>query len=636
MNSLETRTVMPLNASPLWRAIRRRLIYLAVVIPALTAIYYMSFWIRYEGQFDAANWALFTLTLPWFVVVKLLLFSWFRIPRNWGRYVTFYDLIAMVEATTVSLLLLGLVNRFLCIGPVVPRSIYVLDWGATIMFIGGARATLRAVRERNWRSLLWPDHAIHALIVGANDAGELLLRAIRSNLSLPYHVVGFLSNDPHTIGTAIGGVPVMGTVDQVGEIADRHQVGEVLIVADELPGRQLREVVEDARRRSIQVKVVPGYEQLISGQMAVQPRAVSIQDLLHRDPVHLDLEDIRQWIDHRVLLVTGSAGSIGSEVCRQLLQFSPRRLVMVDRAESGQFFLDREVRSLAGETELDVHVADVLDEPHMRRILHQCRPDVIFHAAAYKHVPLMEAQPNEAVKNIVLATRRVADLDMEYGVGSFVMISTDKAVNPTSVMGACKRAAELYVQAQAAASKCRFVTVRFGNVLASAGSVVPVFREQIRRGGPVTVTDPRIERFFMTIPEAARLVIQAGAIGRSGEILLLDMGEPVRIVDLATDMIRLSGLEVGRDIEIQFTGLRPGEKLYEELHLGVETPMPTRHPKITIVDRARRDPTLVISMVNNLIDNADGQADALVETLEDLVPTYGETRRAAQRYRAAA
>ena len=300
--------------------------------------------------------------------------------------------------------------------------------------------------------------------------------------------------------------------------------------------------------------MLPNYRQLIEGNVTVQPRAVSIEDLLQREPVQLAIDDIRQWIDGRVILVTGSAGSIGSEICRQLLQFAPERIVAVDRAETAQFFLERELRPCRAANCIDFCIADVLDELRMRQIFMRHRPHVVFHAAAYKHVPLMEHHPQEAVRNIVTATRQLADVAKDFRIDSFVMISTDKAVNPTSLMGACKRVAELYVQSLAGCCSTRFVTVRFGNVLDSAGSVVQLFRQQIAAGGPVTVTDPEMRRFFMTIPEASRLVIQAGAIGQSGQILLLDMGEPVRIVDLAADMIRLSGLRVGDDIAIQFTG----------------------------------------------------------------------------------
>jgi FlaA1/EpsC-like NDP-sugar epimerase len=604
------------------RQIRRSLLCTATLLPVFVAIYYLSFWLRFEGQLGPVERREFLLTVAWVVLIKLLMFAWFRIHRSWGRFVTFYDLIALVQAATAGLLLIVLIFRFFLSQPTVPRSVFLLDWGATIVAVGGVRAALRISRERNWWSLLFSSHKVPVLIVGANDAGESLLRAIRRNDKMGYHVVGFIDDKANRLGTCIGGVPVIGTVAQTCQLAERHGVREVLIASAELPGRQVRKLVEETRRQSVHVKVLPSYEQLISGRVAIQPRPVSIDDLLRREPVQLELENIRQWIDHRRLLVTGSAGSIGSEICRQLLHFSPRRLVLIDRSETGQFFLQRELQQQAGHVELDVRIADVLDGPGIRRVLQQSRPEIVFHAAAYKHVPLMETHPGEAVKNIVLATRQLADLARECGVESFVLISTDKAVNPTSVMGACKRVAELYVQSQAERSSCRFVTVRFGNVLDSAGSVVQVFRQQIARGGPVTVTDPNIERYFMTIPEAARLVIQAGVIGKEGEILLLDMGDPVRIVDLAADMIRLSGREVGEDVEIELTGLRPGEKLTEELHIRGETHRPTRHPKITIADRKRRDPAAIAAAIERLSQLADDSPEAIIELLRQIVPEY--------------
>jgi len=615
---------------------RRPLLCLATLAPVLAVIYYLSFWLRFEGRLGEVEQREFLQTVAWVVLVKLATFAWFRIHRSWGRFVTFYDLVALVQAATASLLLIILIYRFFLTTPTVPRSVFLLDWGVTIVGIGGIRAMLRIHREHNWLSLWSSSHKIPVLIVGANDAGESLLRSIRRNERLQYHVVGFLDDDARRVGTSIAGIPVIGTVDQTCQLAQRHGVGEVLVAAGELSGRRIRKLVEDTRAQSVDVKVLPSHEQLISGRIAVQPRPVAIDDLLRREPVELDLGNVRQWIDGRTLMVTGSAGSIGSEICRQLLQFSPKRLILVDRSENGQFFLERELHPQAAGVELDVRIADVLDQRKMLRLLGRRQVDIVFHAAAYKHVPLMESHPDEAVKNIVLATRRLADLSLQCGVESFVLISTDKAVNPTSVMGACKRVAELYVQSRAENSPCRFVTVRFGNVLDSDGSVVQVFRQQIALGGPVTVTDPRIERFFMTIPEAAKLVIQAGAIGHGGEILSLDMGDPVRIVDLARDMIRLSGLEADSDVEIEFTGLRPGEKLFEELRAEGETRLPTSHPKIAVADRTRQDAAEVDRSIRRLLRLADENPEAIVGLLQQIVPEYARPRRPHQPPRRAA
>jgi FlaA1/EpsC-like NDP-sugar epimerase len=499
----------------------------------------------------------------------------------------------------------------------------------TIVAVGGIRSIFRGLQEFAWVPFL-PSNQIPTLIVGVNDTGELLLRAIIRDGKRTYRVLGFIDRDARRLGTKIDGVPIIGTLDQTLELADRYGVEEILVVKDGLPGMDVRRLMETARKHKLAVRVLPSYDQLLTGKVSIQPRPVAIDDLLHRDPVVLDMESIRRWIDHRVLLVTGSAGSIGSEICRQLLQFSPERLVLVDRSENGQFFLERELREHAPRVDVDVCIADLLDQTRMRHILMQYRPHVIFHAAAYKHVPLMEAHPGEAVRNIIVATRQLADLAAEGPTESFVMISTDKAVNPTSVMGACKRVAEMYVQAMAESLPCRFITVRFGNVLDSAGSVVPIFRQQILEGGPVTVTHPDMRRFFMTIPEAAQLVIQAGAIGKGGQILLLDMGKPVRIVDLAVDMIELSGLRVGEDVALDFVGLRPGEKLYEELYSSDERRLPTCHPKIIVADHRPTELEGIARAIDRLSRIAQHAPDQVVATLGELIPEFTAARPADQ------
>jgi FlaA1/EpsC-like NDP-sugar epimerase len=595
------------------------------LVPALIAIYYFAYLVRFEGQLDACARYCFAATAAWVVTTKLAWFTACRLCQGWRRSVTFYDLIVLLKTTTAALASLVVIAHFVVSAPAIPRSVLLIDWGTTIVLFGGARALLRGVRETGW-PLLGGGERIGVLVVGFSDMGESAVRAIR-RLGPAYRVVGFIDADPLLVGTRVEGAPVLGTFAQTRQIAEQHDVKQVLVVQGRLSGPQWRALMDDARQGSFELRVLPSFQQLISGSVTIQPRAVSIEDLLQREPVELDISQIRQWIEHRVILVTGSAGSIGSEICRQVLQFSPKRLVLLDRAENGQFFLDRELRQFGSRAKLDVCLADVLNEPRMRRILATHRPDVIFHAAAYKHVPLMETHPDEAVRNIILATRRLADLAMQYDTQSFVMISTDKAVNPSSVMGTCKRVAELYVQSLTDRSACRFVTVRFGNVLDSAGSVVQLFRQQIAAGGPVTVTDPNMQRYFMTIPEAARLVVQAGAIGQSGQILVLDMGEPVRIVDLAADMIRLSGLRVGEDIDIEFTGLRPGEKLYEELHIPGEQRLPTCHPKIILADHKPAEHARIVEVIDELERLAVQNPEVIVAQLAAIVPEY--SRKAA-------
>lgn len=593
--------------------------------PLFALIYFSSYWLRFEGELNERELSVFLSTFVWVACLKVAAFTYYRVYQGWGRYVTFHDLTLLLKAATASSFAILLVDFLVFPASSTPRSVFLMDWGLTIVAIGGMRSLARLWEEREL-SPLFSGNKTPVLIAGANDSGEALLRAIRRNPRLAYRVVGFIAEDAKALDSQIGGVPVIGCLADTCDLACKFNVSDVFITAGELAGQQVRQLVDEARQAKIDVKVLPSYEQLLSGSVDPRPREVSIEDLLRREPVRLNLAELHRWIDDRVLLVTGSAGSIGSEICRQLAQFSPRSLVLVDRSENGQFFLERELKRLAPHLDIRVSIGDVTDAGRMQTLFQKYRPDVVFHAAAYKHVPLMEAHPGEAVKNIVMATKSLADLSETCGVSSFVMISTDKAVNPTSVMGVCKRVAELYVQALAADSACQFVTVRFGNVLDSAGSVVPIFRQQIAAGGPLTVTHPDMVRYFMTIPEASQLVIQAGAMGRGGEIFVLDMGEPVKIVDLAQDMIRLSGLELGKDIDIQFMGQRPGEKLYEELNCAGECHRPTSHSKIMVAESEKADLTALQFALDQLQEIADGPAVEMITALQSIVPQYAATQ----------
>jgi len=593
----------------------------AVLAIVFAAVYWTAFAIRFEGEIPGESLATYGATVGVLLALKIGIFGWFRIYRGWSRYVTFQDMIVLVQAATVSSTLLLLVDYLFLPSVVIPRSVFLLDWLGTVAAVGGMRSLVRIAQE-NHRRIFLAGSEKRVLIVGADNAGEILLRALRQHPSQHYRVVGFVTRDPRILGARIGGAPVLGRLEETCSLARQYAIDEILVAAGRLAGRQIRTLVESARASGVCVKVVPCIEDLLTGQVDIQPRSVSIEDLLNRDPVELDLAAVRHWIDGRTLMVTGSAGSIGSEICRQLLQFHPRKLILVDRSENGQFFLQRELGPRAQHVDLEVVIADINDAPRMQTLFAQHQVEVVFHAAAYKHVPLMEENPGEAVKNIALATQNLAQLASRHGVGSFVMISTDKAVNPTSVMGACKRAAELYVQALAAECGCRFVTVRFGNVLDSAGSVAPIFRQQIAAGGPVTVTHAEMVRYFMTIPEASQLVIQAGTMGRGGEIFVLDMGEPVRILDLARDMIRLSGLEPDEDIEIAITGLRPGEKLYEELHAPGERRRATSHSKILIADCRQSSLPRVETALRRLANLSEGPREMILGELADLIPEY--------------
>jgi FlaA1/EpsC-like NDP-sugar epimerase len=593
----------------------------ALSVPVFAAIHALAYWLRFDGLLGLSEWRMFSNTVVTAILVKVIIFAAFRIYQGWNRYVTFHDLISLLKASIVSSLLMLLANYLLLPRVITARSVFLLDLGLTIVIVGGLRSLLRLLEEGQ-RSVFLTLGRKPVFIVGTNDSGEALLRSIRRNPKLPYWVAGFVTEDHNRLQSHIAGVPVLGSVDETCELARQYDVAEVLITAGELSGQQVRRLVDEGAELGIDVKVLPSYEQLLHGAVNLRPRQVSIEDLLRREPVQLDMSQLHRWLEDQVVLVTGSAGSIGSEICRQLLQFSPKRLIALDRSENGQFFLERELRALGPEANIEICLGDLNDATRMRQVFQAYRPVIVFHAAAYKHVPLMEAHPGEAVKNITLASCQLADMAHRHGVSSFVMISTDKAVNPTSVMGTCKRAAELYVQALAKTSPTCFVTVRFGNVLDSAGSVIPIFREQIARGGPVTVTHPEMRRFFMTIPEASQLVIQAGAMGRGGEIFVLDMGEPVKVIDLARDMIHLSGLEVGRDIEIAFTGTRPGEKLFEELQCDGERRLPTKHAKILVAESKQTEFEELHDMLQHLEQITDGPADAILDTLQHIVPQY--------------
>jgi len=603
---------------------------LAILVPLAGLAYCAAFLLRFDGQLPSEQIQVLIATLGWALFIKSTAIVQAQLHLEFNRFVTFRDMLVIARTVTLGSIGITLCDALLLSHVTIPRSVILLDWGISLILLAGARTLPRLIRDTAWRRASKTPET-QALIVGANDAGEALLRSIRHNPKLHYRPVGFVDDQANSQGRRIAGIPVLGTYADIAALATKHNIGEVLLTAGSLPGKQVREIVELAREHDFRVKVLPSYEQLLQDRVDVHPRSVAIADLLQRPSVEIDNESIQDWVTGRTILVTGSAGSIGSEICRQLLAQSPTKLVVVDRSETGQFFLERELRRLAPEAEIAVSLADLTDRKRMQSLFTQHQPDIIFHAAAYKHVPLMEAHVGEAVKNIVLSTRNLVDLAEEYEAEGFVMISTDKAVNPTSVMGSCKRLAEQYVQAKAATSACRLVTVRFGNVLDSAGSVVPIFREQIARGGPVTITHPDMIRYFMLIPEAAQLVIQAGAMGCGGEIFVLDMGEPVRIMNLAKDMIRLSGLRVGDDIEIEVTGLRPGEKLYEELYSEQEEHHPTSHKKIMVAASEPRNLLEVLSDIGHLAHLADEPNETVRAALQEIIPvqTAGQPLRAA-------
>jgi FlaA1/EpsC-like NDP-sugar epimerase len=496
------------------------------------------------------------------------------------RYAGVPELEKLVAATTVSSALVYLTEQLLW-GRTSPRSIFAGEWLSAIVLAGGARLALRVWTDK----IRGQPRGLPTLVVGAGDAGESLLRDVqRMREGARWHVVGFVDDDPAKHQGTIRGVKVLGPPDETTLTREVRARGIKLVVLamPTAPGPRIRDLLQTCTALGVKVQTVPALGDRMSVNWNAGVREIHIDDLLRREPVNLDVEEIEGLARDRVVLVSGAGGSIGSELCRQVLRFGPRLLLLVDHDENALFQINRELKAKFPGTEVEPLLADVTDTGRVERIFSRYRPSVVLHAAAHKHVVMMEVNPCEAVKNNVFGTITLAEAAHAHRTDAFVLISTDKAVRPSSVMGTTKRVTEMVIQRFAESSTTRFVAVRFGNVLGSAGSVVPIFREQIANGGPVTVTHPDVCRYFMTIPEAAQLVLQAAALGKTGEILMLDMGTPVKIVDLARDLIELSGLRPGEDIEIVFTGLQQGEKLNEELLLEAESYDATSHPKIVV------------------------------------------------------
>ena len=600
-------------------------------VVALVAVHLVIFSVAYLGAFafrfdfhipaDIAGpmWA----SLPLLLVLKTVVFAGFKMFQGWWKYVSLYDVISLAQALAISSLLFLGVHLAVMRPEAFPRSIYLLDFTLSLVLLAGARGSLRLVREA-LAAHGGSGRPRHLMIVGADDLGDLLVREITRADRLRYRPVAFLDDDRNKTGLRIHGIPVEGPLSRLEEVVEARGVEEIIIALGPGETDKVRQVVERARQCDIQPKILPAVETVLDGEISLQKvREVSITDLLGRDPVDLDTEAMGRFLKDRVVMVTGAGGSIGAELCRQIMRYSPRRLVMVDSAETPLFAIHRELND-SGAAPVSPQIGDVSDPERMAQIFDEQSPEIVLHAAAYKHVPLMEANPAEAVKNNVAGTRIVADLSADHEVATFVLISTDKAVNPTSVMGATKRITELYIhQLGRDVDDTRYCAVRFGNVLGSNGSVVPIFRRQIREGGPVTVTHPEMTRYFMTIPEAVQLVLQAAAFETDDDLFILDMGSPVRIADLARDLIRLSGM-TEKQIPIVYTGIRPGEKLYEELTLDDEAVDTTSHQKIFVGRRAPEVSGEFQARLAALLRAAEAGDDHRVRHwLTRMIPGYG-------------
>jgi FlaA1/EpsC-like NDP-sugar epimerase len=558
--------------------ISRPLIWaLQAVIFAYTGV--TAFALRFDLAVPRSEMAHLACALPVWIMVKLVVFRIAGLDRGWWRYVSIHDLTRLGLGNLGGSLLGAVVIQWIA-PPGFPRSIYVLDLLLCFLVTAGTRVAARLVAEASKFS--GTEGKRTALIYGAGDAGVSLLQEIRHNPSLPYEVAGFLDDNPHKARLTIYGAKVLGNGASLAAVAKKYHIDMVLIAIPGASGLKMSEILRRCQDAGISYKTVPSLGEIIEGNgLAKQIREVAVEDLLGRSSTRLDEREIGRKLDGKVVLVTGAGGSIGSELCRQIARFRPRAIVGYEIAETALFELELEMRERFPDVPFHPQIGSIQSPPRLREVLGLYRPSVLYHAAAYKHVPMMEAHVFEALENNVLGTYATALAASENGVEDFVMISTDKAVRPTSVMGVSKRVAELAVNSLQN-GRTRFVSVRFGNVLGSNGSVIPLFKRQIAAGGPVTVTHPEMQRYFMTIPEASQLVLQASAMGEGGETFVLDMGEPVKIADLARNLILLSGLRPQEDIRIEYTGMRPGEKLYEELRTFLESTVPTRHEKIKI------------------------------------------------------
>jgi FlaA1/EpsC-like NDP-sugar epimerase len=607
---------------------RNKALQVAADAVLIAFAYYLSFRLRFlenAGGVPERYGEMLWGSIVFVVLGTVLALAAFGVYEKWWRYFRLQDFAALVKATAVSTLIL-LIALYLLrpFDEAIPRSVLVTEFLLTTFMLGGARLLVRGIVERpSRRSATGKTRAV--LVVGAGSGGQMVVRELQLNPNLATRAIGYVDDDPRMRGMRLHGTKVLGSTDEIDRILDETQPDEVTIAIPSAPGELRGKVVAACREREIAVRTLPTVFELLRGgvQLNRQLREVQVEDVLGREPIRMELDRVAAYLQDKVVLVTGAGGSIGSELVRQMARVGPKLVVMLDHAEDNLFRIDREMTEERHFTRVESVLADCKEPDRMLEVMQRFHPDIVFHAAAYKHVPLMESNPLEAVRNNAIATRVTAETAAASGCERFVLVSTDKAVNPRTVMGASKAMAEWIVEAaRHRHQQTRFITVRFGNVLASSGSVVPIFRSQIERGGPVTVTDPEMTRYFMTIPEAVQLVIRAGDLGAgTGEVFVLEMGEPVRIVDLAHNMIKLAGYDPETDIAVEFTGRRPGEKLHEELFNSDERPQATAADKIVrAVRRAPLDPEWVSGAVSRLEQLVrEGDEAHLAEKTVDLV-----------------
>jgi len=592
---------------------------LIVDVITIIGVALISLLIRFDGYITSHYLHQMIDALPIMVISYIvMLLSMHLYTRIW-RYAGMREMVAVLIATTLGA---GLFYTGMYVfDKSLPRSIYLISWILSTGVIGIGRMVLHYIAMQYGGKQSTDADMVNTLIIGAGDAGATIAREIERYHKRSRKVIGFIDDDESKFNRLMGGVRILGNRHDIPSIVKENKVKEIIIAMPSVTRNEIRNIMEICSPLKCKVNTLPGMYQLLDDEVLVSHlHPVSIEDLLERDEVRLDMDIVEHYIRDKVVLVTGAGGSIGSEICRQIMRVGPKQLLLLGHGENSIYLINQELKNIYKDGPIIPIIADIRDKQQLDQIFTQYNPQVVFHAAAHKHVPLMEIQPMAAVLNNIYGTRNVADVAGRHGVERFVMISTDKAVNPTSVMGATKRVAEKVIISMNDTYDTKYITVRFGNVLGSRGSVIPLFKKQIEAGGPVTVTDPEMTRYFMTIPEASQLVLQAGAMGKGGEVFLLDMGEPVKIIDLARNMIRLSGLEPDKDIHIKITGLRPGEKKYEELLTSEEGTNRTNHTKIfeAALDTVDRD--WLIEKISTF-DSCETDMD-VIGVLQDIIPTY--------------
>lgn len=656
---------------------RRAFVIFAHLVETALANYF-AFFIRFDGVIPPLDFNLFLLYLPLIVIIRLVFYLQAGLYKDLWRYASISDLIKIIKSATIGSIIFFLMVRYLFREIPYPRSIYVIDFLLFIIISGGSRFLIRILREY----LSSQTSGRRTLIIGTGSAGETIVRDMKNNPDLGYKPIGFIDDDPYKKDLTIHGVPILGPCSMIAKFIEKYKPEEILVSMPSASSKALKEIYELCKPFNITVRKLPGLNDILLGNISVEAKLgkmlidanivtesqvqealtlqqteggklgsklvelgyisektlfsflqkqysvshikpVSLEDLLQREPVRTDIESVKDYIEGKSVMVTGAGGTIGSELCRQIIDYRPSKLILLDRYENTLMHIDIELRMRTQKTDIFTVIGDIQDAINLEHLFSKHKPQIIFHAAAYKHVPLMEYNPIEAIKNNIFGTKNLLEAASRHNVASFVMISTDKAVNPRSIMGATKRVAELLTMSMNFQNTSKFTTVRFGNVLGSNGSVVPIFEKQIKQGGPVTVTHPEIKRFFMVIPEAIQLVLIAAAAGKGGEIFVLDMGEQIKIIDLAENLIRLSGFIPHKDIKIDYTGLRPGEKLYEELFDESEMIVSTFHEKLRIaipeipsIDDFNKH---ILELERIVLKNA---VDEVVPAVQKIVPSF--------------